>query len=316
MTRSAIHDILAAVSQGPSLHRLAQTLRDDEPAIIAAWRQAFERSPVRMPGPQLVERLAPHLSALLDGLALALASDPGPGGDGDSDGRTRDELRGAREAHALSPGAPGLRELEKNLSFIGATLATAALSSFDVAACVFALRDVVLERAQASAHPTLQRLFEWLALVAVDGFASAGVMAVRERMSALLEEATPVVLLAPRVPCAMLVGAPDANALAAIFDRLTVLAVTQDAPAVILDVSGLQQPQAPAVLASVARFVAHERVAGRVEMLVVGLDDLQASPWLQTLRELDCTMNRQERLRDAVQTALTRAGWALVPCAS
>jgi hypothetical protein len=89
--------------------------------------------------------------------------------------------------------------------------------------------------------------------------------------------------------------------------------VTQSAPAIIVDATGLADAQAPGVLDGMRRFAGHERIAGRAEILAVGLADDQAAAWARLAREAGATMRREERFRDAVETALARAGSMLVP---
>jgi hypothetical protein len=283
------------VSPAPSLHDLAHRVREREREIAAAWSAAFERSPLRVPEPGVGERVAPLVSSLLDGLALALGS-----------------AEAADGAAALVPGAPALRELEKNTGFAGASMAAAGLSGFDVAACLLALRDALRERVAADHGALLQWLFEWLSALALDAFATARVMTARERMRAELERGTPVVLVAPRVPAVLLVGAPDRHTLDVIFDRAVVLMVTQDAPAIIVDATGLADPLAPGVLDGLRRFASHEHIAGRAEIVAVGLADEHAAAWARLAREAGAAMRREERFRDAVATALARTGATLV----
>ena len=293
----------------PSLHQLARRVRENEREIAAAWRAAFERSRLRAPRPGMADTVAPLLSSLLDGLALALGSAEAVGDAvGEAPGR---EAQAGPDA--LVPGAPALRELEKNTAFAGATMAAAGLSGFDVAAFLLAMRDALHERVAGDHGALLQQLFEWLSAVVLDAFATARVMTANERMRAELERGTPVVLVAARVPAVLLVGAPDRHTLDVIFDRAVVLAVTQSAPAIIVDATGLADPLAPGVLDGMRRFAGHERIAGRAEILAVGLADDQAAAWARLAREAGATMRREERFRDAVDTALARTGAMLVP---
>jgi hypothetical protein len=288
------HSLDHPLDQPPDrpLDRVARYVREHEHEIAAAWRDAFERSPVRVPRPGVAEMVAPLLRSMLDGLALALATGPAA-------------------ADALVPGLPALRELEKNTGFAGATMAAADLSGFDVAALLLALRDVLTARVGAEHAPLLQRLFEWLSALALDAFATARVMTARERMRVELEQGTPVVLIAPRVPGVFLVGAPDRHTLDLVFDRAVVLVVTQDAPSIIVDASGLANPSAPGVLDGLGRFASHERIAGRAQILAVGLADEHALAWTRLLRDAGATMHREERFRDALEIALERLGWRL-----
>jgi hypothetical protein len=307
------------VSQAPSLHQLARRVRENEREIAAAWQVAFERSCLRAPRPGVATTVAPLLSSLLDGLALALSS-TSLGADTAAETVDGAETAGADAgaetvdaADALVPGAPALRELEKNTGFAGATMAAAGLSGFDVAAFVLALREALRERVAADHGALLQRLYEWLSALALDAFATARVMTANERMRAELERGTPVVLVAPRVPAVLLVGAPDRHTLDVIFDRAVVLVVTQSAPAMIVDATGLADPLAPGVLDGLQRLAGHEHIAGRAEIFAVGLADEHAAAWARLLRDAGATMRRHERFRDAVETALAGTGSMLVP---
>jgi len=300
------------VSQAPSLQQLARRVRENEREITAAWRAAFERSPMRAPRAGAVDTVAPLISSMLDGLALALLGSSDATADAPV-GHGPDRAAPAGAADALVPGAPALRELEKNTGFAGATMAAAGLSGFDVAAFLLALRDALRERVASDHGALLQRLFEWLSALALDAFATARVMTAHERMRAELERGTPVVLVAPRVPAVLLVGAPDRHTLDVIFDRAVVLVVTQSAPAIVVDATGLADPLAPGVLDGMRRFAGHEHIAGRAEILAVGLADDHAAAWARLLRESGATMRREERFRDAVDTALARTGSTLVP---
>jgi hypothetical protein len=101
------------------------------------------------------------------------------------------------------------------------------------------LRDVVASVAAPADAGALTRLFEWLTVVAMDGFAASGLQAMRERVSEQLEIGTPVVELLPKVPAVLLVGAPSASVLDGLLSRAWMLAVGTGAPCLIVDCGGL-----------------------------------------------------------------------------
>ncbi|WP_428262008.1 hypothetical protein [Haliangium sp.] len=270
-----------------------ELLREPERGLCEHWARAFALSPLRAARPGVSEALAPLIVSLCETLALALA------GDGVTSERP-------------VPGAASLRELEKSVSFIGASQAGSGVSGFDVAASMLALRDVLVDAAPTQ-HELLRELFEWLVVLVLASFADASGVVVRERMSEHLERGTPVVLLAPRIPAVLLVGAPDARMLDSIFGRAAVLVVTQDAPVIIVDATGLEDPNASGVLDGLRRFAGHDKIAGAVEIVAVGLADEHASMWRGVIHGAGARLHRAPRFREAFEHALARVGKALVP---
>src|SRR5207248_1031307 len=121
----------------------------------------------------------------------------------------------------------------------GASLSASGLSGFDVAALVLALRDAVLEFATDDWASAISDVFEWLVVIALDAFATAGSMSAAEKAAEQLEAGTPVVLVTPEVPAVLLVGAPRGDAIDSILARALLLVVRVGAPTLVLDVSGL-----------------------------------------------------------------------------
>jgi hypothetical protein len=179
----------------------------------------------------------------------------------------------------LVPGSHAARELEKAVSFAGASLASAGLSGFDVAAAMLGLRDVLVAYVDEPEASRVRAVFEWLTIIALDSHGSATAMSATERMREQLERGTPVVAVVPEVPAVFLVGAPDSAGLDSIFARLMLLVVRVGATSVIIDTTGLDDAAEPALVEAVGRFLGHRKVAGAVEALAVGLDDEQIAVW-------------------------------------
>ncbi|GAB4531711.1 MAG: hypothetical protein Tsb0020_47930 [Haliangiales bacterium] len=285
--------------QNLSLSSLATLLCAPEFSLGPALERAFEESPIRLPRSSVRAAVEPLARGIYESLGLALAVAHESGGD-----------------DALAPGSAAIRELEKAVSFAGAALASTELGpgqaqgmGFNAAVFMFALRDVVVEMAAEAHRPALRRLFEWLLVIALDSLAGARVMAARERVQEQLEAGTPVVLVAPGVPAALLVGEPSGFVLDVLFGRAVLLVVTQGAPALIIDVSGLADPCAPSVLAGLARLAAHEHIAGAVELVVVGLaDEASVAAWRRVCSAKGTVLHCRSRFSEAVELALERGG--------
>ena len=221
-------------------YQLASTLTQARETVLASWAHRYERGGKRGPGARPARQHAPIVSGLLEGLAVAVAGD----------------------AVDLRAGLPALRDLEKAMVFAGATWSADGASGFEVGAVIAALRDAVLEHADLELAPAVTDLFEWLTILALDAYATAGRRAVAERAAEQLEAGTPVVLLTPDLPAVWLVGAPTEDALDSILARAMLLVVRVGAPSLVLDVSGLADANARAVTAAMARLWEHRRMAG------------------------------------------------------
>lgn len=307
-----------------ALERLLQHQMD---ALIAGWREAFERSALRVPRPGVCDQLEPLVRSMLEGLRLAL---PAPARDRDVAGPepdvagTEPDVAGPEPGPGpgpgdedpwsvlQAPGAPSLRELERTVAFAGATMAASGMSGFDVAALFLALRDVFAGRLDRRGVRGLAPLFEWLGALAQDALATARAMAGQERMREQLGQGTPVVLVTPRVPAALLVGTPDHHVLDAVFGRLVLLVVRTAAPSAIVDASGLADPASPAVLTSLRRLAGHDKIAGTADILAVGLSKEHAGTWQRAAEEAGAVLRPVPRFRDAVTQALRRLDLAIV----
>jgi len=192
-------------------------LRDRASEILEGWIVRFERSPLRF---RRATKAATHTSQVAS-LIEALTEAAHGGVDG------------------LTPGRPSTRELERSAAFLGAQFASEGATGYDVAALLLELRDVVAGSLSADESKALTHLFEWLTLVALDGFATSGIQSLREQNSEQLENGTPVVELLPKVPAVLLVGSPSAGVVDSLLARAWMLAVGTGAPCLVIDCAGL-----------------------------------------------------------------------------
>ena len=204
------------VSEGPEL---AALLRERSSEILAAWIVRFERSTLRF---RRATKAATH-TAQVASLVEALTDAASGGADG------------------LQPGSDATRELERSAAFMGGQFATEGATGFDVAAILLELREVVASIAAPADGAALTRLFEWLTVVALDGFAAAGLQSLREQISEQLENGSPVAELLPKVPAVWLVGAPSASVIDNLLARAWMLAVQSGAPCLVIDCGGLSE---------------------------------------------------------------------------
>lgn len=225
------------------------------------------------------------VGGLVEGLAIAVGSGP-------------DQLR---------PGSPALRDLEKGTAFAGASLAAGGSSGFEVAALVMALRDAVLEHTDIELAQPIHDLFEWLSILALDAFATAGRRAAAERAAEQLEQGTPVVLLTPEIPAVFLVGAPPEDVLDSVFARAMLLVVRVGAPSLIVDTTGLADAGAPPVRTAFDRLLGHRRMS-TVELVVVGGSGETLERWKTIARNNNVTLRDFERFDSALAHGLQRAG--------
>ena len=198
--------------------QLAGVLRERSSEILAAWIVRFERSPLRF---RRATKAATH-TAQVASLVEALTEAASGGG-----------------ANALKPGSDATRELERSCAFLGAQFASEGATGFDVAALLLELRDVVGGMVGAQDSQTLTRVFEWLTVVALDGFAASGLQSLREQTAEQLDGGTPVLEVLPKVPAVLFVGAPSPGVLDSLLARAWMLAVGTGAPCLILDCGGL-----------------------------------------------------------------------------
>jgi hypothetical protein len=198
--------------------QLAAVLRERSSEILAGWIIRFERSSLRF---RRATKAATHTSraaSLVEALTEAVH---GVGAEG------------------LKPGSDATRELERSCAFLGAQLAREGATGFDVAALLLELREVLAGMVDAADSKSLTHLFEWLTVVALDGFAASGLQSLREQTAEQLEAGTPVLEVLPKVPAVMFVGAPSASLIDGLLARAWMLAVGTGAPCLIIECGGL-----------------------------------------------------------------------------
>ena len=257
----------------------ARALRERSAAVVDRWLAAYSRSSMRLPGPVDLRALLAPATGIAAALALAIA-EPG-----------------------CAPGSPFLRETEKLLAFAGGSFGMLGASAFDVAAFTTTLRDVLLdEAAEPHERSELGRLFDWLGALALEGYASSRLDALRLRYRDSLDRGTPVVMITRELPAALLVGEPDRTVLETVFGRLLLAVVRVDAKALLLDGSGLSAPEAPAVLDALGAFARHPKLAA-VICFLVGLPGPAEAVWKDRF-PARVQVVTEERFDDAVARAL------------
>lgn len=267
---------------------LARVLDESIEHVLGSWAHRYERSGKRGPG----ARPGRHHAAIVRGMVEALV------------------VPAAEGAAGLAPGSAGARDLEKAAAFAGAHWSADGATGFEIAAILTALRDAVLEHADLDEAPALGELFDWLVILALDAYASAGRRAVAEKAAEELEAGTPVLLLTPEIPAVLLVGAPTTAALEGILARAMLLVVRVGAPTLVLDVSGLADAGAAPVTAAIERLFEHRRM-GQVELAVVGASPEVTQRWRRVAESHKVATSWFERFDDGLAHAARRAGIAL-----
>jgi hypothetical protein len=278
--------------------------------MLIRWVEAYRASRLRMPRPVDPQMVARLVSPILECLADALGPSPIPRRAG------TEHPAGAAQspASALVPGSTLAREVEKAAALVGALHATGDASGFDVAALFYALRDLfaALWSVDEQERAALVRFTEWLSAVACDSFAAARVQAERERWREQLEEGTPVVLAAPELPVAFLVGRPDGVLLDSVLSRLLLLVVRVGARAAVIDAAGMGDPARREVLEALGRFLAHRKISGSVSLVAVGLADDPEQAWRELAERSRTDLTFEAYFDRALARALGAAGYRLV----
>jgi hypothetical protein len=274
------------VSAGP---QLAAVLRERASEILAAWIVRFERSPLRFRRAIKAATHTAQVASLLEAL-----TDAAHGG-----------------ADALKPGSEATRDLERSCAFMGAQFASEGATGYDIAALLLELRDVVDDMTEPGDKLAVTRLFEWLTVVALDGFAASGLQSLREQTSEQLDAGTPVIEILPKVPAVLLVGAPSSGVIDSLLARAWMLAVGTGAPCLIIDVGGL---------ASAGEKNFERGYRGFLEQAEGSALQVLLSTARRPLRELAAKLTAEsslsfqhfDRLDSAVAHALERAGHLLM----
>lgn len=275
--------------ENPGLSGAFRALEEDAERVLDAWIDRYKASTLRLPGDvdplALRPLLAPVITALKDGFS----------------------------AEPVRPGAPELRELEKDLSFLGANFSASGASGFDVAALAVALRDAVAHLAADDAErQRIHSLFDWFTAITLEGFAHGQAAAVTERYREHLEERTPVVLVAPDIPAAFPIGDTNVHGLRGAFARVALLVARVGARVVIIDASGLLDPTAADVLAAVKEYCGHRKISGTVALVAAGLSDAQRREWAYVARGCDVVFESCDTFREALQAAIERSDFSFV----
>ncbi len=269
--------------------RLAHALTVTRDSVVASWSHRFDRSGMRGPAAQPAREHVGFVKGLVEALAFAVAAGP-------------DQLR---------PGSPALRDLEKATAFAGASFASGPATGFEVGALFLALRDAVLEHTDIELRDAIVTLFEWLSILALDAFASAGKRAATEQAAEQLEAGTPVLFLTPEIPAVFLVGAPPSDVLDSVFGRAMLLVVRVGAASLLIDATGLADGEALPVLTSVGRLLAHPRLAP-LDVIVVGLAPEVAGRWRSLAGAQPVSLRDFDRFDSALAHAYARAGLGII----
>lgn len=265
--------------------QLVATLRERSNEILASWLAQFERSSIRFRRSTKASAHTAQVANLVELLVLASTSNAD-----------------------LRPGSGETRELERSAAFLGAQFASEGATGFDVAALLLELRDVVAAIVRPEHGPALTRLFEWLTVVALDGFSTAGIQSLRERMAEQLETGTPIVELMPKVPAILLVGAPSGSVLDNLLARAWMLAVGTGAPCLVFDCGGLAEPGERNLHKSYAGFL--EQVEGSaLQVLLSSARRPLREQLVAMTTEKGVAFQHFDRLDSAVAHAMERAGY-------
>ncbi|HEY1556029.1 MAG TPA: RsbRD N-terminal domain-containing protein [Kofleriaceae bacterium] len=274
------------MSEGP---KLASVLRERSSEILASWIVRFERSPLRFRRAAKASTYTAQVASLVEALTEAVH--------GGSD--------------ALRPGSDATRELERSAAFLGAQFASEGATGYDIAAVLLELRDVVAGSCAADEAAALTRLFEWLTVIALDGFAASGLQSLREQISEQLESGTPVIEVLPKVPAVLIVGAPSASVLDNLLARAWMMAVSVGAPCLVIDCGGIAEAGERTFERAFASFL--EQAEGSALQVLV-------STARRPLRELAAKMTAErglsfqhfDRFDTAIAHSLERAGHLLM----
>lgn len=268
---------------------LEHSLRHHASDVLESWLLRFERSPIRLRRGLAAKTYTAQAANLLEALAVAVSGDP-------------TELRAGS---ALS------RELERSCAFLGAQFASSSASGFDVAAFLSTLRDAVHEFAPPDEAARIAEWFEWLMILALDAFATAGIQSLQERTTEQLESGTPVVQLAPKVAAVLLVGSPTPSTMDALLSRGLMLSISLSSNCLIVDCTGLSEPALPLFPKMFTAFIEREHPPS-IEVLLVGAPRPICDACHDIMRRLTRRLTTVEHLDAAVAQVLDRNGYAIV----
>jgi hypothetical protein len=265
---------------------LAGVIRERSSEILAAWIVRFERSALRFRRATKAATHTAQVANIVEALGVAASAE-------------------------LLPGSHATRELERSAAFMGAQFASEGATGYDIAALFFELRDVVAAVAPTDAAQQLTRLFEWLTVVALDGFAASGLQSLREKVSEQLEVGTPVMELLPKVPAVLLVGAPSSSVIDNLLARAWMLAIGVGAPCLIIDCGGLAEPGERAFESGYKSFLEQAEGSAIQVLLSTGRRPLRERA-AALASERGVTFQHFDRIDSAVAHSLERAGHLLM----
>lgn len=268
---------------------LAATLRERSSEILASWIVRFERSPLRFRRATKAATHTAQVASLVESLTVAASAG----------------------IDQLAPGSNATRDLDRTAAFLGAQFASEGATGYDVAALLLELRDVVGPLAEGAEAAAVTRLFEWLTVVALDGFAASGMQSLRERIADQLENGTPIVELLPKVPAAFFVGAPNKSTLDNLLARAWMLAVGTGAPCLIIDVSGLTESIEPVFEEAYRGFLLQAQGSALQVLLACGRRTLRER-MAKATTEMTVAFQHFDRVDSAVSHSLERAGHLLM----
>jgi hypothetical protein len=274
------------VSDGP---QLAAVLRERSSEILAGWIIRFERSLLRFRRTTKAATHTAQVASLVEALTEA--------------------VHGGTEA--LRPGSDATRELERSCAFLGAQFASEGATGFDVAALLLELREVLSSMVSDADSRSLTHLFEWLTVVALDGFATSGLQSLREQTTEQLEAGTPVIEVLPKVPAVLFVGAPSASLIDGLLARAWMLAVGTGAPCLIIDCAGLATPAEKNFERGYRAFL-EQAEGSQLQVLLSGARRPLRELVGKLTGESNLSFQHFDRFDSAVAHALERAGHLLM----
>ena len=196
---------------------------------------------------------------------------------------------GLRGAHRLEIGAPEYREPVQILAFTAGWMAGDGMTVTDALALVHSLQEVL---------PAPREFFQALTLVVSEAHCAALSQNAQARYRDAMEKSQLVCTLHPSLPCLFLVGDPDLQALDDALGRLMMLVVMREAPALIIDGSGLFHPDK--VLRDVLSLASKRSAELPAQVCVSGLTP-------EMLRELRGVTSARVSMHETVQGALAVA---------
>jgi len=255
-------------------------LRDRREAVLDDILSRYARSPLRMPQPCDGAALGNRLRPILESLCDALAEEP------------------------PRAGAPHMREVEKQLSFLGGSLAAEGAAAFDVFALGASARDVLAGHAWGHAERTATlALFDWFIALMLDGLAIGVRDGERERTAELLGSRAPVVLVRRDLPAAFAIGEDENDVVATVFERLFLQVARVGARSAIADMSGVVNAASDGVLAAARRFFANPDLPADFVLVTVGLAGPEITRWKQGLAGCRGGLEFYETVLQAIEKA-------------